>query len=109
MGRSVLKFIRLSPNKTRLIAREIQGMNAEMALATLEFMPNKGAKVLYKVVVSALANSSLEAADAVITSVRVDRGPVLKRWKPRARGRATKIRKPMSNIIVEVSQAEGGK
>jgi large subunit ribosomal protein L22 len=109
MGRSVLKFIRLSPTKTRLIAREIQGMNAEQALAALEFMPNKGAKVLYKVVVSALANSSLEAADAVITSARVDRGPVLRRWKPRARGRATKIRKPMSNIIVEVAQAEGGK
>jgi len=109
MSRSVLKFTRLSPTKARLIAKEIQGMNAELALAALEFMPNKAAKTLYKCVVSALANGSLEAKDAEITSCRVDKGPVLRRWRPRARGRATKVRKPTSNIIVEVSEFKGDK
>lgn len=109
MSRSVLKFTRLSPTKARLIARQIQGMNAELALAALEFTPNKAAKTLYKCVVSALANGALEAKDATITSCRVDKGPVLKRFMPRARGRATKIRKPTSNIIVEVIESKGDK
>ncbi len=107
--RSVLKFTRLSPTKARLIARQIQGMNAEFALASLEFTPNKAAKVLYKCVVSALSNASLEAKDATIVSCRVDKGPVLKRFMPRARGRATKIKKPTSNIIVEVNEIKGDK
>ncbi|PIE74316.1 MAG: 50S ribosomal protein L22 [Deltaproteobacteria bacterium] len=109
MSTSTLKFIRLSPIKARLIAREIQGANAELALSALEFMPNKAARVLYKCVRSALANAALEAKDAVITSCRVDKGPSLKRFMPRARGRATRIRKPTSNIFVEVSAIKGDK
>lgn len=102
MARALLKFVRLSPTKSRLVAREIQGMNAEAALAALEFTPNKAARVIYKVVASAVANSGNEAKDCVITSCRVDNGPVLKRFTPRARGMATGIRKPTSHILVEV-------
>ena len=110
MARALLKFIRLSPTKARLIAREVQGMNAEEAIASLEFMPNKAARVISKVIVSAVANAGLEADEAVITSCRVDKGPELKRFTPRARGRATRIKKPTSHILVEVSeQSEGGK
>jgi len=108
MGKAVLKFIRLSPTKARLIAREVQGMNAEEALAALQFMPNKAAGVIAKVITSAVANGGFDAENAVVTSCRVDRGPVLKRWTPRARGRATPRHKPMSHIIVEVSEAKGG-
>jgi len=110
MSRAILKFTRLSPIKARLIAREVQGQNAEAALAALGFMPNKAAGVIAKVVASAVANAGLEADEAVITSCRVDKASVLKRFMPRARGRATPIRKPTSHILVEVSRAsEGGK
>lgn len=102
MARALLKFIRVSPIKSRLIAREIQGMNAEKALAALEFTPNKAAKIIAKVVASAVANSGSEAEDCTITSCRVDNGPVLKRFRPRARGMASGIRKPTAHILVEV-------
>jgi len=51
MSRALLKFVRVSPTKARLIAREVQGMNAELALASLEFMPNKAAGIISKVIV----------------------------------------------------------
>ena len=104
MSKAVLRFIRLSPTKARLIAREVQGMNAEEALASLEFMPNKAAKVISKVITSAVANGGYEPEEVVISSCRVDRGPYLKRFRPRARGRASRIMKPTSHIYVEVEQ-----
>ncbi len=104
MSKAILRFIRLSPTKARLIAREVQGMNAEEALAALEFMPNKAAKVISKVITSAVANGGYEPEEVVITSCRVDRGPYLKRFRPRARGRASRIMKPTSHIYVEVAQ-----
>lgn len=79
MARALLKFVRVSPTKSRLIAREVQGMNAEQAMAALEFTPNKAARIIAKVVASAVANSGIDAQDCVITSCRVDNGPVLKR------------------------------
>ena len=106
MSKAILKFIRLSPTKARLIAREVQGMNAELALASLEFMPNKAAKVISKVIASAVANGGYEPEEVIISSCRVDKGPVLKRWKPRARGRASRIMKPTSHVIVEVTEAK---
>ena len=127
MARALLKFIRVSPIKSRLIAREVQGMNAEEALAALEFTPNKAAKIIAKVIASAvanaennfqydidnlivkeaycgkqIANAGSEPEDCVITSCRVDNGPVLKRFRPRARGMASGIRKPTAHILVEV-------
>ncbi|GHV08843.1 50S ribosomal protein L22 [Campylobacterota bacterium] len=109
MSRALLKFVRLSPTKARLIATEVSGMNAEKALASLQFMPNKAARVIYKVIASAVANSGLDAAQATVLSCRVDNGPILRRFSPRARGRATPIRKPTSHILVEVEKEEGGR
>lgn len=103
MSKALLKYIRLSPTKARLIAREIQGMNAELALATLEFAPNKAAKVIYKVLASAIANGNYDAQSVVVKSCRIDAGPVLRRMSPRARGRANMIRKPTAHILVEVA------
>ncbi len=104
MSKATLRYIRLSPTKARLIAREVQGMNAELALASLEFMPNKAAKIISKVIASAVANGEYEPEEVVITSCRVDQGPVMKRFIPRARGRATPIRKPTAHIYVEVAK-----
>ena len=105
MSKAILKFIRLSPTKARLVAREVQGMNAELALASLDFMPNKGAKVISKVIASAGANGGYDPDEVVISSCRVDNGPVLKRFRPRARGSASGIRKPTSHVFVEVTKA----
>lgn len=105
MSKAILKFIRLSPTKARLIAREVQGLNAEFAMASLEFMPNKGAKIISKVIASAVANGGFEPNEVIVSSCRVDAGPVLKRFRPRARGSASGIRKPTSHILVEVAIA----
>jgi large subunit ribosomal protein L22 len=109
MGKAVLKFIRVSPIKARLIAREVQGMNAEVAIASCEFTPNKAAGIIAKVITSAVANAGLEPENAVVTSCRVDKGPVLKRYTPRARGSASPKHKPMAHIYVEVAAQEGDK
>jgi len=109
MGKATLKYIRLAPMKARLIAREVQGMNAEVAIASLEFTPNKAAGIISKVIASAVANSGLEPEEAVVTSCRVDRGPVLKRYTPRARGSASPKNRPMAHIYVEVNAIEGEK
>jgi len=101
MSRALLKFVRVSPTKARLIAREVQGMNAELALASLEFMPNKAAGIISKVIASAVANGDYEPEEVTITC-RVDKAAVMKRWRPRARGTASKIIKPTAHILVEV-------
>jgi large subunit ribosomal protein L22 len=108
MARAILKFIRLSPTKARLIAREVQGMNAEYAIASLQFTPNKAAGIISKVIASAVANAGLDPVDAVITSARVDKGPVLKRFTPRARGSASPKHKPTAHIMIEVAAAAKG-
>jgi large subunit ribosomal protein L22 len=103
-AKATLKFIRLSPTKARLIAREVQGMNAEEALAALQFTPNKAAGIISKVIASACANGDLEPEEAVVESCRVDKAATLRRFRPRARGRATPVRKPTSHIYVEVAK-----
>lgn len=103
---AILKYARLSPIKARLIARQVQGMNAELALASLEFTPNKAAKAIYKTLASAIANGGYEATNVIVESCRVDKASVLRRFMPRARGRATPIRKPMAHIYVEVAEAK---
>ncbi|MDR2904698.1 MAG: 50S ribosomal protein L22 [Helicobacteraceae bacterium] len=104
MSRALLKFVRLSPTKARLIAREIQGANAEKALASLQFMPNKAARFIYKALSSAVANSGIDPQKAIVKSCRVDKAAILRRFTPRARGRGTPIRKPTSHILVEVEK-----
>merc|ERR1711879_148923 len=108
MSKAILRFIRVSPTKARLIAREVQGMNAEYAIASLEFTPNKAAGIISKVIASAVANAGLEPEDAIITSARVDKGPVLKRFTPRARGSASPKHKPTAHIMIEVAAASEG-
>ncbi|ECO3553443.1 50S ribosomal protein L22 [Campylobacter jejuni] len=106
MSKALIKFIRLSPTKARLIAREVQGMNAELAMASLKFTPNKGAKYIANAISSAVANGGFEANEVIVKSCRVDAAAVLKRFRPRARGSASRIRKPTSHILVEVVKAE---
>jgi large subunit ribosomal protein L22 len=105
MSKALLKFVRVSPTKARLVARQVQGMNAEIALAALEFMPNKAAGIIAKVIASAVANGEYEPEEVIIASCRVDKAAVMKRWRPRARGTASRIIKPTAHIMVEVTTA----
>ena len=78
MSRALVKYVRVSPTKARLIACEVQGMNAELALASLEFMPNKAAGIISKAIASAVANGSYEPQEVEIVSCRVDKASMIK-------------------------------
>jgi len=104
--KSIAKWVRISPRKVRRVINEIRGKNAEKALILLSFMPQKGARIVRKVLHSAMANAehnnSLTREELVILKAYVDGGPTLKRWNPRARGRAFPIAKRSSHITVIV-------
>lgn len=102
-----LRYARLSPQKGRLVADQIRGLPVEEAVDLLRFSPRKAARILNKVLESAIANAEHnEGADIdelTVKTVFVDQGPVHKRWKPRARGRVNRIKKPTSHVTVTVS------
>jgi large subunit ribosomal protein L22 len=100
--------IRISPQKARLVADLVRGKDVETAINTLRFMPKKGARILRKVIESAVANASQNDAIDVdtlyIKKLYVDGGPMLKRIMPRAQGRATRILKRSSHITVVLDE-----
>lgn len=102
--RAVAKYVRISSQKTRLIMDQIRGMKVEAALNLLSFAPQKGAFILKKLINSAVANaeqnSDVDVDNLFIKSVFADQGPTLKRFRPRAMGRATNIRKRSSHLTV---------
>lgn len=103
-----LRFARISPQKARLVADQVRGMGVEQALDLLKFERKKGARMIHKVLESAIANAEHnEGADVdelSISAVMVDEGPTLKRIKPRARGSADRINKRTSHITVRVAE-----
>jgi large subunit ribosomal protein L22 len=104
------KYIRHSTRKTRLVTRAIVGRPVEEAASLLRFMPQGAAKEVAKVLKSATANAennhNLSAEDLVVADAVADEGPTIKRWKPRAQGRAFPIHKPMTHITVVVENRE---
>ncbi len=107
-AKAVAKFIRISPQKARLAADLVRGQNVEGAINTLRFMPKKGARILRKVIESAVSNASQNEAIDVdtlyIKKIYIDGGPMLKRFRPRAMGRATRILKRTSHITVVLDE-----
>ena len=103
-----LKFARLSPQKTRLVVDMVRGKAVQEALNILKFSPQRPADVVAKLVRSAVANAEQKGVADVdrlfVKAVYVDQGPALKRFMPRAQGRATKIRKPTSHITVVLDE-----
>ena len=103
---AVLRGVRLSPQKGRLVADQIRGLTVDKALNILKFSPKKGARIIQKVVESAIANAEhndgADIDELKITRILVEQGPVLKRFRPRAKGRAAKILKPSAHIYVTV-------
>ncbi len=96
------RYARISPRKVRLIADMIRGKLADEALDILRYQPQRGARMLEKVLKSAMANAEDRRAPnlrhLIITDVQVDQGPMFKRMRPRSRGMANIIRKRMSHI-----------
>lgn len=104
-----LKFAHLSPQKGRLVADLIRGMNVEKALQTLEFSNKKASRIIKKVLESAVANAEHnEGADIdelKVKRIEVDQGPMMRRYQARAKGRGTRIVKRTSHITVTVSDS----
>jgi large subunit ribosomal protein L22 len=101
---------RLSPRKTRLVADMVRGKSIQTALTILKFSPQPSAKILAKLLSSAVANAEQKGAADVdqlfVKAIQVDGGSVLKRFLPRAMGRASKIRKPTSHISVVLADTK---
>ena len=106
--KAVSKYVRISPRKVRKIAGAVKGKPVESGLNSLRFMPQKAASLLEKIVRSAVANAEqnpdIDIDELVIRNVIADQGPTLKRWRPRARGRATRILKRTSHITVTLAE-----
>jgi large subunit ribosomal protein L22 len=110
--RAVAKYVRVAPRKARLVVDMIRGAAVEEALSVLKFSPKRAAKVVEKTLRSAVANAeentNADVDRLYVKSVWVDEGPVAGRYRPRAQGRATAIRKRSSHITVVVDE-RGGK
>ncbi|HLP91970.1 MAG TPA: 50S ribosomal protein L22 [Nostocaceae cyanobacterium] len=111
--KAIARYIRMSPYKVRRVLDQIRGQSYREALIMLEFMPYRACEPILKVLRSAAANAEhnagLDRADLVITQAYADQGPVLKRFQPRAQGRAYQIRKPTCHITVAVAAATPAK
>lgn len=107
-SKALARYIRISPQKARLVADMVRGKSVDTAINTLRFMPKKGARILRKVIESALANASQNEAIDIDTlyvkKIFIDGGPMLKRIRPRAMGRATRILKRTSHITVVLDE-----
>ena len=101
-----VKYLRISPRKTRLVADAVRGLSVEKAREQLIFMRQAASPLLLKLLNSAVANAKIKkmADNLYIKSVTVDGGPTLKRWRPRAFGRATPIRKRSSHIAIILAE-----
>jgi large subunit ribosomal protein L22 len=107
-AKAVAKYIRISPRKVRLVMDELRGKKVEEALNHLTFSPQKSARILRKLISSAVANagvnSQIDVDTLYIKRLYADEGPTLKRFRPRAMGRASRIRKRTSHLTVIVDE-----
>lgn len=106
--KAVHRFARTSAQKARLVADQIRSMPADKALNLLKFSPRKAAKIIQKVLESAIANAEhndgMDTDKLVVSRIMVDEGPSLKRVMPRAKGRADRIVKRTSHISIYVAE-----
>jgi large subunit ribosomal protein L22 len=105
-ARATARYVRMTPMKVRRVVDLIRGMEAREALSVLKFAPQAASEPVAKVLASAVANAehnqNLDPASLVVTVAYVDEGPTLKRFRPRAQGRAFRINKRTSHITIEV-------
>jgi large subunit ribosomal protein L22 len=107
---ATLRGIRLSAQKGRLVADTIRGLPVGKAIDLLAFSPKKGAKIIKKVLESAIANAEhnngADIDELKITSIYVEKGPVLKRFQARAKGRGNRIVKPTCHVFLTVGDGK---
>lgn len=107
-ARAIAKYVRVSPRKAGYIANLVRGKRADEAMALLKYMPNKAAAELVKVIKSAVANAennhNMDVEKLYIDQIHANQGPTMKRFMPRAMGRATTIRKRTSHLEVVVKE-----
>jgi len=108
--KAVAKWVRMSPRKARLVIEHIRGRSVPEARTVLAFTQRAAAREIEKVLSSAVANAEanhdLDGDELVVAAAYVDEGPAMKRWRPRARGRAARIRKPTCHITVKLTTVE---
>lgn len=106
------RFVRISPRKLRLVADLVRGKKISDAKVVLSFTPRGGAKVIGKVISSAVANAEnnhdMSEDDLFVSSIYVNEGPTIKRWRARAMGRAGRINKRTSHVTVKLSAGKEG-
>jgi large subunit ribosomal protein L22 len=111
-AKAIVKYVRISPRKVRQVVDLIRGKKLNEALAILRYTPKRASEVVTKVVKSAAANAEnnlqMEKDELFVTSCFVDQGPTLKRFQPRAMGRADIMRKRTSHITVMVGDKKEG-
>lgn len=109
-AKAIAKYQRISPLKVHFICKEIRGKNVDEALAILRFTPKKGARLLEQVLKSAIANAehnfSLDRDKLIVSEAYANDAPVMKRWRPKAKGSAYPILKRSSHIGVVVKERE---
>lgn len=107
--RAVLKYVRVTPRKARLVIDLIRGRRAEEAMAILAHMPRSAARVVKKLLRSAVANAeqkNMSMDELKVSGAYVDQGPTLKRFRARAMGRGNMIKKRTSHITLILSEEE---
>ncbi|MBT8365617.1 MAG: 50S ribosomal protein L22 [Deltaproteobacteria bacterium] len=106
--RATQRYVRISPQKVRMLVDAIKGKPAETAINALKFMPQKSAGIVEKIVRSAVANAdqntSIDVDELIVRNLIVDQGPSLKRFKARARGRGARILKRTAHITVVLAE-----
>jgi ribosomal protein L22 len=110
--RASARYVRTAPRKVRLVADQVRGLQIDRARALLQFSPRSAAQDISKLIDSAAANAEnnhdLVADDMKVMEITVDEGPTLRRYRPRALGRATRINKRTSHISVALTPEEEG-
>src|SRR5882672_7431034 len=109
-AKAIQRYVRITPSKCNQVLNLIRGQSVEQAFTTLQFTPKLGARIVQKVLNSAVANahheSKVRTDDLYVKEAIVGAGPTLKRWLPRAQGRATPILKRTSHVKVIVATKE---
>jgi large subunit ribosomal protein L22 len=103
---AIARFVRVTPMKARRVVDLVRGLDVDEALSLLQFAPQAASEPVYKVLESAVSNAvsgeGLDRSSLIITKAMVDEGPTMKRFRPRAQGRASRIRKRTSHLTVVV-------
>ena len=103
---AIARFVRVTPMKARRVVDLVRGLDVDEALSLLQFAPQAASEPVYKVLESAVSNAvsgeGLDRSSLIITKALVDEGPTMKRFRPRAQGRASRIRKRTSHLTIVV-------